>query len=121
MFFATDDASETAYNTKINRVKQLIDDEMIDKITGDKLILDIINTDLQAPKANPYENTILNQMNYPSYGQYNQYTNPLMQQLAMMNQQNNKNPYGRAGMEMGYMPINPFGLKRPNRKLVDMD
>ena len=124
MFFPTDDASETAYNTKVNRIKQLLDDELIDKVTGDKLLLDIINTDLNAPKANPYENTILNQMNYPSYGQFNQFTNPLMQQLAMlnqMNQQNRRSPYGEEGMEVGYVPVNPFTLRRPKRKLVDMD
>jgi len=124
MFFPTDDASETAYNTKVKRIKQLIDDELIDKVTGDKLLLDIINTDLNAPKANPYENTILNQMNYPSYGQFNQFTNPLMQQLAMlnqMNQQNRRSPYGEEGMEVGYVPVNPFTLRRPKRKLVDMD
>ena len=124
MFFPTDDASETAYNTKVNRIKQLIDDEVIDKVTGDKLLLDLINTDLNAPKANPYENTILNQMNYPSYGQFNQFTNPLMQQLAMlnqMNQQNRRSPYGEEGMEVGYVPVNPFTLRRPKRKLVDLD
>jgi hypothetical protein len=59
-------------------------------------------------------------MNYPSYGQFNQYTNPLMQQLAMM-KQGNQNPYSKTGREVGYMPVNPFGLKRPKRKLNNVE
>ena len=124
MFFPTDDADQTAYNTKINRIKQLIDDEVIDKASGDKLIIDLINTDLKPPTSNPYENAILNQMNYPSYGQFNQFTNPLMQQLAMLNQsnqQNSMNPYMKTGREVGYMPVNPFGLRRPKKKLRNVE
>ena len=120
MFFPTDNADQTAYNTKINRLKQLIDDNIIDKATGDKLITDIINTDLNAPKANPYENAVLNQMNYPSYNQFNTNTNPLMQQLAMLQQQNN-NPYADGGAIGGYTPNNPFGFRRQQRKLIDME
>ena len=118
-FYPTEEYDQSAYETKLNRIKQLRADGLISTDAADTMLNDLINTGLdskavQTPGAdvaiNPY-----NRGFYDANASNSPYQNPQMMQYLMMQQQ-------QGGYNMGgSVPVSPFGIRRNGRKLKTIE
>lgn len=117
-FYPTQDYDQSAYETKLNRIKQLRADGLVTTDAADSMLSNLVNTGLDStPVETPGADVVVNPFNrgfYDADSTSGMYQNPqMMQYLMMQQQQRQQNPYMNMG---GSVPSSPFGIKR-SRKL----